>query len=158
MTTKDLFMKQVIISINNINKKNFMEKSSVHITNLNRALKNNKIEVIVDFVRSNSRGIIIMTNKVTSSSDLQMIKNYVKNTECINTNRVEVLRLLQSKFNSKIINIPYLQENIITPITSSMVKDIIKKNHIFNKIALASKPHIIKVSSKLNMAIILVDI
>ena len=52
-----------------------------------------------------------MTNKVTSSSDLQMIKNYVKNTECINTNRVEVLRLLQSKFNSKIINIPYLQDN-----------------------------------------------
>ena len=99
-----------------------------------------------------------MTNKVTSSSDLQMIKNYVKNTECINTNRVEVLRLIQSKFNSKIINIPYLQENIITPITSSMVKDIIKKNHIFNKIALASKPHIIKVSSKLNMVIILVDI
>lgn len=99
-----------------------------------------------------------MTNKVTSSSDLQMIKNYVKNTECININKVEVLRLFQSKSNSKIIDIPYLQENIITPITSSVVEDIIKKNHIFNNITLASKLHIIKVSSKLNMAIIWVNI
>ena len=87
-----------------------------------------------------------------------MIKNYVKNTECININKVEVLRLFQSKSNSKIIDIPYLQENIITPITSSVVEDIIKKNHIFNNITLASKLHIIKVSSKLNMAIIWVNI
>ena len=99
-----------------------------------------------------------MTNKVTLSSDLQIIKNYVKNTKCININKVEVLRLFQSKSNSKIIDIPYLQENIITPITSSVVEDIIKKNHIFNNITLASKLHIIKVSSKLNMAIIWVNI
>ena len=52
-----------------------------------------------------------MTNKVTLSSDLQIIKNYVKNTKCININKVEVLRLFQSKSNSKIINIPYLQDN-----------------------------------------------
>ena len=39
-----------------------------------------------------------------------------------------------------------------------MVKDVIKKNYIFNNITLASRPHIIKVSFKLDIAIIWVDI
>ena len=36
--------------MNDDNKKNFMEESSVHVTNMNRALKNIKIEIMVDFV------------------------------------------------------------------------------------------------------------
>jgi len=48
--TKSSSRKQIIILMNNANKKNFMEKSSVHITNINRALKNIKIEVIVNFI------------------------------------------------------------------------------------------------------------
>ena len=99
-----------------------------------------------------------MTNKVASFLDLQMIKNYVKNAEHINVDRVEVPRLSQSKFYLKIIGIPYLQENTVTPITLSVVEDVIKKNHIFNNIILVSKPLIIKVFPKLNMIIILVDI
>ena len=99
-----------------------------------------------------------MTNKVASFLDLQMIKNYVKNAEHINVDRVEVPRLSQSKFYLKIIGIPYLQENTVTPITLSVVEDVIKKNHIFNNIVLASKPCIIKVFPKSDMAIILVDI
>ena len=71
---------------------------------------------------------------------------------------VEVLRLPQSKSYLKIISIPYLQENIITPIILSVVEDVIKKNHIFNNIILISKPCIIKVSPKLDMAIIWIDI
>ena len=71
---------------------------------------------------------------------------------------VEVLRLPQSKSYLKIISIPYLQENIITPIILSVVEDVIKKNHIFNNIILTSKPCIIKVSPKLDMAIIWIDI
>jgi len=50
MTTKSPSRKQVIIPINNTNKKNFIEESSVHITNMNRAFKNIKTEVMVDFV------------------------------------------------------------------------------------------------------------
>jgi len=38
------------------------------------------------------------------------------------------------------------------------VKDIIKQNQIFNNIVLTSKLHVIKVSSKLDMAIIWLDI
>ena len=43
-------------------------------------------------------------------------------------------------------------------ISSEEVKNILKSNHIFNDIILASKPRIIKVSPKSNMAIIWIDI
>ena len=99
-----------------------------------------------------------MTNKITSFLDLQTIKNYIKNTNCINTNGVKVPRLSQFKSYLKIIGIPYLQENLVTFITLSVVEGIIKNNHIFDNIMLASKPYIIKVSSKSDIAIIWVDI
>jgi len=103
-------------------------------------------------------GIVIVTNKFASSLDLQIIKNYIKNANHINADEVEVPRLSQSKSYLKIIDISYLQENINNPLTSNVVKDIIKNNHIFNNIMLASRPHIIKVSPKSDMAIIWVDI
>ena len=146
MTTKSPSRKQVIISMNNVNKKDFIEESSAHVTNMNRVLKNIKMEVMVNFVQLDSSDIVIMTNKVASPLDLQTIKNYVKNTNRINTEEVEVSILPQSKSYLKIIGIPYLQENMNTLLTSKVVEDIIKKNHIFNNIALASRPHIIKVS------------
>ena len=94
--------------MNNANKKNFMEKSSVHITNINRALKNIKMEVIVNFIWLDSNGIVIMTNKVTSILELQIIKNYIKNANHINTNGVKIPKLSQFKSYLKIIGIPYL--------------------------------------------------
>ena len=149
MTIKGLSRKQIITPMNNANINNFMRESSTHITNMNRALKNIKMNIMVDFVWSDYNGIIIMTNKVVSNSELQMIENYVKTT-----NGVEASRLPQSKFYLKIIGIPFLQENTNTSINSSIVKDIIKRNYIFNNIILASKPHIIKVSPKLDITII----
>lgn len=41
---------------------------------------------------------------------------------------------------------------------SSMVEDIIKRNHIFNNIVLVSRPYIIKVFPRSDMTIIWVDI
>ena len=70
MTTKGLSKKQVIVLLNNANKRNFIKKSSVHITSINRALKNIKTEVIVDFIWLDSNGIIIITNKVISTLEL----------------------------------------------------------------------------------------
>lgn len=49
-------------------------------------------------------------------------------------------------------------ESIGTLLTSVMVKDIIKKNHIFNNIAIISRPKIIKILLRLVMAIIWLDI
>lgn len=50
MTTKGPSRKQVIVLMNNDNKMKFMEDSSNHFTNLNRALKNIKLEIIVNFI------------------------------------------------------------------------------------------------------------
>jgi len=43
-------------------------------------------------------------------------------------------------------------------INSSIVKTILKNNYIFNNILLASKPQVIKVLSKLDIAIVWLDI
>ena len=50
MTTKDLLWKQIIVSMgkNNINK--FMASSSIHVANLNRSLKNIKLDIIANYI------------------------------------------------------------------------------------------------------------
>ena len=50
MITKSLSKKQVIVPMNNDNKTKFIEDSSNHITNLNRAMKNIRSNTIVDFI------------------------------------------------------------------------------------------------------------
>ena len=67
-------------------------------------------------------------------------------------------QLPQLKLYLKIIGIPYLVENTNIPISSDVIKSIIKSNHIFNNIIVTSKSYIIKVLSKLDMEIIWLDI
>jgi len=90
MTTKDPSRKQIIVLINSNNIKRFMNKSSNYIANLNRALKNMRTDVIVNFIHLDLLGIMIITSKVTVTSNLQTIKNYVKTANSINSNSVEV--------------------------------------------------------------------
>ena len=97
---------------------------------------------------------MITTNKVVSQLNLQMIKHYIKNISNIEVSHVKASRLPQSKSYLKIISIPYFIENTNTPIITNVVKTIIKENHIFNNIILASRPRIIKVSPKSDMSII----
>jgi len=150
--TKYLLRKQVIVLINNKNKAKFMKSSSVHIINLNRILKGIKSEVIADFVYSNQTGIIIITNKVVSSLNLQTIEKYIKNFNHIDVEKVKVLFLPQLKLYLKIIGILYIIKNTNTSILADMVKTTIKNNYIFNNIVITSRPHIIKVSPKSDMA------
>ena len=58
----------------------------------------------------------------------------------------------------KIVGILYLVDQSNTCITSEDVEKILKNNHIFNNIILASKLRIIKVSPKSDMTIIWIDI
>jgi len=83
MMMKDPSRKQIIVSISNENKTKFMEESSVHITNLNKVLKNIKSEVMADFVHSDQASITIVTNKVTFPLDLQIIEKYIKNVNSV---------------------------------------------------------------------------
>ena len=70
MITKEPSKKQVIVPMNNDNKTQFIKNSSTHITNINRALRNIKSEVMADFIQLEQSGIVITTNKVAALLDL----------------------------------------------------------------------------------------
>ena len=67
-----------------------MKDSSIYVTNLNRNLKNIKLDIMVDFVHQEISRITIITNKVISNLDLQTIENYMKNANHIESAGVEV--------------------------------------------------------------------
>ena len=92
-TTKGLLHKQVIVPISSDNKKNFMDKSNAYVLNINRALKNIKSDTVVNFIHTDAAGIIVVTNKVAISLDLQTIKQYIKSANHINSNEVNSSRL-----------------------------------------------------------------
>ena len=145
--------------MSNNNMVKFMKNSSIHITNINRNLKNTKSEVAVDFIWADLVGITIVTNKISQASDLTTIESYVKNSESIDSSQVDMPQLSQSKFYLKIISISYFPNgNLQDRLNSSDVENTIKQNHIFNNVTLASRPRVIKVSLKLDMAIIWIDI
>lgn len=141
------------MSSNNI--KRFINKSSNHVANLNRVLKNIKTDIVVNL---DLLSIMIVTSKVILISDLQTIKNYIKTANSIDSNNVKVPWLPQSKFYLKIIGIPYFYEVSLSHITLKDVEDIIKQNQIFDNITLVSKPHVIKIFPKLDIAIVWLDI
>jgi len=93
MMTKSSSYKQVIIPMSIENAKYFIRESSMHVININRALKGIKSNIMANFVHSNNKGIIISTNNVACLSNLQEIKKYIKNTLCMVTKQVETPRL-----------------------------------------------------------------
>lgn len=93
MTTKDPSRKQTIILMDNDNKSKFMTSLSTYITNLNSVLRNIKSNIMADFVQMNQHSIIITINKVTSLLDFQIIENYIKNVDHINSTNLETLGL-----------------------------------------------------------------
>jgi len=90
MTTKSPSRKQVIIFMRKDNRNKFMEDSNNYVTNLNRALKNIKSDILVNFIRKEYSGITIITNKFVLALDLQTIENYIKNTNSIKAKGVKV--------------------------------------------------------------------
>ena len=71
----------------------FMKNSSLHVANINRLLRNAKSKVLVDFIQSDPLGITVVTNKVATQLDLQIIEQYVKNTNNIDSLHMEVSQL-----------------------------------------------------------------
>ena len=94
--------------MNDENKTKFIEELSAHITNLNYAFKDIKSDIMADFVYSEQIDIIIITNEVASPLDLQTIEKYIKNTNYIDMDNVEVLQFSQSKSYLKILGILYI--------------------------------------------------
>ena len=150
--------KQVIVPMSNNLSKRFTKDSSSYVININCTLKSIKSNTCVDFICTDNKEVIISTNNVASNSNLQEIEKYVKNSLSANDNSITSPRLPQSKSYLKIVGIPYFVDKSNTHVTSKDIKHILKNNHIFNNIVLMSKPCIIKVSPKLDMAIIWIDI
>ena len=90
---------------------------------------------------------------------MSIINQYIKNSNDINSLQVEDSCLPKSKSYLKIIGISfYPHSNLQEKLTSTNIETILKQNHIFDNISLASKLRVIKVSPKSNMAIIWIDI
>ena len=79
MTTKGSSCKQIIIPMDSNNLKKFLFLSDEHVVNLDCALKGIKSDVIIDFIRSDYKGLIIVSNKVVFPSNIYVINNYIKN-------------------------------------------------------------------------------
>jgi len=155
MMTKGPSRKQVIISMSRENINTFMKNSSLHVANINRLLRNTKSDVLVDYIQSDPTCVTIITNKVSQQSDMSIIDQYIKNSNDINTLQVEESCLPIFKSYLKIISIPFFPHaNSQDKLMLNDIELILKQNHIFNNISLASKPRVIKVSLKSDMLIV----
>ena len=155
MTTKGPSRKNIIIPMSSDNASSFMRNSSLNVANINRELRNARTDILVDYIKSDNTGIIVTTNKVAQQSDLAIINRYVKNSNDINSLQAEDPRLPKSKSYLKIIGIPfYPHADSQEKLSSSDIENVLKQNHIFDNISLASRPRIIKVTPKSDMAIV----
>ena len=82
-----------------------VNSAHIHVSNVNKCLKNSKSDTFVDFIRSNINGIIITTNKPASDLDLSTIEKYLKNVQNVNPDSIESPRL--PKFKSYIKSLDF---------------------------------------------------
>jgi len=158
MTIKSLSRKQVIIHISTNNILRVIANANAHVSNINWLLKGFKSEVSVNFIYSDNKGLLLTTNKVAVSSDLNIIEKYLKDSNNIKYEEYMSSRLPQFKSYLKILSILYLVKGMNLPISSNIVESIIKSTQIFNDITLTFYSYIIKVSPKSDMAVICIDI
>jgi len=65
-----------------------MVKANIHISNINRLLKRVKSDIPINFIWSNNKGLIITSNKVAATYNLNIIEKYVKNLNDINHSNI----------------------------------------------------------------------
>jgi len=65
-----------------------MKSLGNHVANINCTLKEIKLDT---FIYGDYHGLIITSHKVASLSDLEVVESYVKNTNSVDANNVQVL-------------------------------------------------------------------
>ena len=156
MTTKEQSRREVIIPIAKTNAELIINSAHIHISNVNKCLKNSKSDTFADFIQSNVNGIIITTNKPTSDLDLSTIEKYLKNVQNVNPDSIESPCLPKSKSYMKIIGLPYLSKlGVMFP---DIIEGVLKNLYLFKDTILALKPRVIKASPKSDKAVVWVDI
>ena len=113
-----------------------------------------KSKISTNYIQSNNKVIVITTNKVVVSSNLNIVEKYIKELNNVNSNDVISLRLSQFKSYLKFLDIPYFWDNTNLSITSDIIERVIKGTHIFDNIVLASHSQVIKISPKSDIAVI----
>jgi len=71
---------------------------------------------------------------------MRTIEKAIKNSKKINKDSVKSSYLSQSKFYLRILGLPYFVKNMNEPITSQIVKEVLKKSYIFKDIKFSLKP------------------
>ena len=110
MTTKGLLGKQIIIPIAKSNTELIINLANSIIANINDCLRKAKSDIIANFIYITNDRVIINMNKPAITSDLAIIKNYVKNINNINSDNINCPCLLKSKSYLKIIRLSYQTE------------------------------------------------
>ena len=156
MTTRELSRKEVIILMTKHIAELIVNSAHIHITNINKCLRNSKSDIVADFIQSTNNGIIITTSKPANDLNLAIIEKYLKSIQNIDSDLIESSCLPKSKSYMKIIGLLYkINQDIIS---SDFIEGVLKETHLFKGIMLASKPCIIKASPKSDMAVVWVDI
>ena len=65
-----------------------MKSSSKHIANINHTLKGVKSNTFLDFIYIDHCGLIVLANKVITSSNLYVVEIYTRNTSFVDSNDI----------------------------------------------------------------------
>ena len=156
ITTRGQSRREVIIPMTKTNAELIINSAHIHISNVNKCLKNSKSNIFADFICFNVNRIIITTNKPASNLDLSTIEKYLKSVQNVNLDSIESPHLPKSKSYMKIIGLPYSSKlGVMSP---DIIEGVLKDLHLFKDATLASKPHVIKASPKSDKAVVWVDI
>jgi len=98
ITTKGSSRKQIIIPMSISNTERIIAQSNVHITNIDKLLKDVKSEILADCICSNNKGIVIITNKIAVLFDLSIVEKYIKELNNVNSDNVISSKLPQLSY------------------------------------------------------------
>ena len=81
MMTRELSRKEVIIPMAKHIAELIINSVHTHITNVNKCLKNSKLDIVADFIYITNNGIVITTNKPANNLNLSTIEKYLKSIQ-----------------------------------------------------------------------------
>ena len=75
------------------NVKRVMAQSNVYIDNINRLLKDIKLEISTNFICPNNKRIVVTANKIAVFLDLNIVEKYIKKLNDIDSSNIMSPRL-----------------------------------------------------------------
>ena len=92
--------------------------------------------MVINFIRSDNKDIVVTTNKVVATSDLNVVEKYMKNLNNVNSSNIMSPRLPQLKSYLKTLGISYLVEDSNFLVIHEIIKKVLETTYIFNNVVL----------------------